>query len=1051
MAKLSTGASYGGTNRQTSQRLVGAAEQTAIGGELARQAIQPAAIQPMAAPVNTFQQVGAPTLGGPVKFFAPPDLPGPTQDLANLAKSLGGFSDTLGQVGEFLIQKQKADMEKADMVGYQAAMSLSAAFPGQQYAQVRDSLYRQAAAGDLDARQKYEYLQALNPMQRDFTKRNLSRLLMRQAIDSAPGKFADLSTVPGPDGKPVPMELLDPGTPMYQAAKLGLLPVIDDIVVAKEFEPQVAALNTRLDAAQYRIRAQYKENQALQTLSATVSAAMAATSKEDGLALLNQASQQLRQTMGPEVYQKAMEAMPGFFRASAELMQRQGGVNVALASQLAEKQDFFAQNMITGANGETLIQRLGAKGGDVFRAAVVSSQMQALRESQGDEKLTAGIQGEDIAEQVFAEVGAGEPGLTPAERDRRSALVMQRITASVPVGPLQSAALSRASDLARSYDETYSKPARDEANRQVAAITDSTQPPEVKLQMLDQLIAGGFVDPEKAQVARNRVERERTELQSPDGRAREEMIKAEQTKLTKYLQTGGLSTQEQLQIVTYGAELRKEVARIVSDGNNQRLSSEQINERVKKFLADQSADLQSRIERSTGVNRQPLITDIGKYYNDRGLARGGRPPMGPQLRDAVDNAVVMPKSDYDKALNDYALNNTMDPRIQQIIKDSGYAGNAGDFFLKQWKKVYPGLDFPEKYRERMNDLNGQRLSFTAPAARSSGFGMVTPGAAFGTDLGAIVRRSVNQGINALIGGASAATREPTTAFGPTNSNGFVNPVPGVNLASNKGGYASDTGLDIHGPEGSDVVAALPGRIVYAERGHSAQMGQSSSSRGYRDQHSVLVQLDQPLMVNGKQINFAWYSHLQALDPAVAGRNGARIQAGQRLGAMGIANGVSHLHIGLVGDREQKVFLNHREIKQLFSGTTSTPRATTRAGGGMTGYSTYYTGKGGSDGVAGGPTANGERFDPRKMTAAVQWSLRGKYMNKWLIVEDLNTGKSVRVWANDTGQMGGSESRVSREDPRIIDLSPAAFTALAGGLRAGKMRIRVRIDKNQRRN
>ena len=1021
MAKLSTGASYGDTNKQTSQRLVGAAEQTAVGGELARQQMAQAALQPAASPVNTFQQVGAPTLGGPVKFFAPPDLPPPSQDLANLAKSLGGFSDTLGQVGEFLIQKQKADMEKADMIGYQAAMSLSAAFPGQQYAQIRDSLYRQAAAGDLDARQKYEYLQALNPMQRDFTKRNLSRLLMRQAIDSAPGKFADLATAPGPDGKPVPMELLDPGTPMYQAAKLGLLPVIDDIVVAKEFEPQVAALNTRLDAAQYKIRAQYKENQALSTLSATVSGAMAAATKEDGLALLNQASQQLRQTMGPEVYQKAMEAMPGFFKASAELMQKQGGVNVALASQLAEKQDFFAQNMITGANGETLIQRLGAKGGDVFRAAVVSGQMQALRESQGDEKLTAGIQGEDVAERIFAEVGAGEPGLTPAERDRRNALVRQQITASIPIGPLQSAALSQASDLARSYDETFSKPARDEANRQVAAITDSTQAPEVKLQMLDQLIAGGFVDPEKAQVARNRVERERTELQSPDGRAREEMIKAAQTKLTEYLKVGGLSPQEDLQIVTYGAELRKGVARIVSDGNNQRLSSEQINERVKKFLADQSADLQNRIQRNTGVDRQPLITDIGKYYDDRGLARGGRPPMGPQLRAAVDNAVVMPQADYDKALSDYAQGNTMSQQVQQIIKDSGYAGNAGDFFMKQWKQVHPGIEFPAQFRPRMNDLNGQRLSFAAPAARSSGFGMVTPGAAFGTDLGAIIRRSVNQGINTLIGGASAATREPT-----------IDP----------GRWAQGPAVPASHPEtGSGYT---PNPIARDEQGRPVVM-----SQGAANSFAAMVQ------ASGGAVRYQ--------DIASAARTTAKnAAAGGAEGSMHLGGNAIDIHGGSIawirrngaqfGWRVNDYPGSHGgHVEFVGSGTTSTPRAATRSGGGITGFTTYYTGSGGSDGVAGGPTANGERFDPRKMTVAVQWSLRGKYMNKWLIVEDLNTGKSVRVWANDTGQMGGDERKVSREDPRIIDLSPAAFTALAGSLRAGKMRIRVRIDKNQQRN
>ena len=112
--------------------------------------------------------------------------------------------------------------------------------------------------------------------------------------------------------------------------------------------------------------------------------------------------------------------------------------------------------------------------------------------------------------------------------------------------------------------------------------------------------------------------------------------------------------------------------------------------------------------------------------------------------------------------------------------------------------------------------------------------------------------------------------------------------------------------------------------------------------------------------------------------------------------------------------------------------------------------TYYTGSGGQDGVAGGPTANGERYNPNALTAAVQWSLRDKYLNKWLLVEDLDTGRRVRVWANDVGPMGGDERSPNRQDPRIIDLSPAAFRRLFGSLDQGVGRIRVLIDKNQRR-
>ena len=74
---------------------------------------------------------------------------------------------------------------------------------------------------------------------------------------------------------------------------------------------------------------------------------------------------------------------------------------------------------------------------------------------------------------------------------------------------------------------------------------------------------------------------------------------------------------------------------------------------------------------------------------------------------------------------------------------------------------------------------------------------------------------------------------------------------------------------------------------------------------------------------------------------------------------------------------------------------------------------------------------------------VQWSLRGRFLNKWVTVEDLDTGRSVRVWVNDVGQMGGSERSISRSDPRVIDLSPAAFRRLFGSTQRGMGRIRIK--------
>jgi rare lipoprotein A (peptidoglycan hydrolase) len=107
---------------------------------------------------------------------------------------------------------------------------------------------------------------------------------------------------------------------------------------------------------------------------------------------------------------------------------------------------------------------------------------------------------------------------------------------------------------------------------------------------------------------------------------------------------------------------------------------------------------------------------------------------------------------------------------------------------------------------------------------------------------------------------------------------------------------------------------------------------------------------------------------------------------------------------------------------------------------------YYAGGGGQDGVAGGRTANGDIYNPSKMTVAVQWTLRDKLLNKWLLVQDSKTGKTVRVWANDVGPLVG-DSRTT--GARHLDLSSAAFTKLFGSTRQGLGRIKYKVDPNQK--
>jgi peptidoglycan lytic transglycosylase len=91
-----------------------------------------------------------------------------------------------------------------------------------------------------------------------------------------------------------------------------------------------------------------------------------------------------------------------------------------------------------------------------------------------------------------------------------------------------------------------------------------------------------------------------------------------------------------------------------------------------------------------------------------------------------------------------------------------------------------------------------------------------------------------------------------------------------------------------------------------------------------------------------------------------------------------------------------------------------------------GLATFYGNK-----FAGKLTSNGERFDPRQMTAAH----RKLPFGTWVDVRRPETGRVVRVRINDRGPWG--------DDRRIIDLSEAAASAL-GIVGAGVARVELYV-------
>lgn len=104
-----------------------------------------------------------------------------------------------------------------------------------------------------------------------------------------------------------------------------------------------------------------------------------------------------------------------------------------------------------------------------------------------------------------------------------------------------------------------------------------------------------------------------------------------------------------------------------------------------------------------------------------------------------------------------------------------------------------------------------------------------------------------------------------------------------------------------------------------------------------------------------------------------------------------------------------------------------------------GYCTYYK--------IGKITANGEAFNINDMTAAMtQEKARFGAMVK--VSSDVS-GKSIKVRINDRGPFkrgknGKALHPLVPDDEIIIDLTPAVFRALTGGLSMGKVRVTVEV-------
>lgn len=219
MARLSTGQAFGETSRASAAQLLGGIPTDASGGVLAQGSITAPSLQPRATPVDTFQRVGAPMLGGAPKFFAPPDLPNPGQDLANLSRALGGFSSTLQSFGEtWLANKQEQDKRQEQATG--ALVGQASRFgPARSIADLAANLEKAAALGNPDAARMLPVVREKqnNSVGKYWLERSIEQSAIQGAALSLPDLVANTSMIKGADGKDYELSSLPSDSPVYLA------------------------------------------------------------------------------------------------------------------------------------------------------------------------------------------------------------------------------------------------------------------------------------------------------------------------------------------------------------------------------------------------------------------------------------------------------------------------------------------------------------------------------------------------------------------------------------------------------------------------------------------------------------------------------------------------------------------------------------------------------------------------------------------------------------------------------------------------------------------
>ena len=899
MARLSTGQSYGESSRATAAQLLGGIPTEASGEALAQGSINAPSLQPRATPVDTFQRVGAPMLGGPPKLFTPPDLPNPGQDLANLSRALGGFSSTLQSFGEtWLANKKEEDKRQEAATG--ALVGQASRFgPARGIADLAANLEKAAALGNPDAARMLQVVREKqnSSVGRYWLERSVEQNAIQNAALSLPDRIANTSVIKV-NGKDVELNTLSSDDPRYLQYR------DEQLFGGAQMSPQGYAKNQGII-----VQAQLQADQIQRKKYNTAEAGR-------------------------------------------------------LTAQVAVNRQSIATDYIT----------VRSKGNDVYAIQYVGRALQ----QEIDSIRILGVPEETKTELINKYLEGFTADVVSAARSQGFAIVdmdavLKPALRSVMIGPVDQRvkADGTPNQALRLYNTLGGEALLDQlvAKANAAQIQDNTQQSQMagiqEQQAYDARLAAALPEGRRSDPAAIKgffqAERNRAAVE-PDGIKRAAMFSQLDASERQLTETYIKPVQEQRAL-----QLTQQLAGTVNDeGKRNRLAAQ--------VQADFNAGL---ITSATAISIQTTLS-----------AQGSK-----EVRA------------YDKDIN---------KRIDTMSKEwEEYIGSPGSY----GKSTVTSFETQALYKFR-------------DEARRRSYDVVYQAIKDGKDPVEALNKlwtNSNFGLRKRedVGGTQAPRYTDTTDLIKKNTGNWARSTIAPREANELRSQAKVRPLMELEAWDRDVTSLLNGNP--SQNFKTLMKTLTTGAGGQKPSQVILNQF----RLLGIDVPGNERQKIQALDGQQISRaTPARRTTPQQNGALaGIQIAGSALGNLLVPPAQAK--------EPTPAPANSFPARVTEVG--------YYAGGGGQDGVAGGRTANGEVYNPRKMTVAVQWTLRGKLLNKWLLVQDSKSGKTVRVWANDVGPLLGDNKKTGA---RHLDLSSAAFTKLFGSTRQGLGRIKYKIDPNQ---